>query len=228
MFRRTISNGVDRVVGNCRHPRHQHAEAYATIVLGGAYEQLAYAGRLQIQGGDVVIQPTLDCHGDLIASRDVQLLRLPWRRDPGLGGVYRGIAVDDIVRAARHNPDEASFALAAKLAGRAPRPPAMEDLADLLAGELRCDHSASIGTWARSKGVSREYVTRSFTALYGVAPARYRFELRARAAWLMLTSSKAPLAGIALDLGFADQAHMTRAIKWLTGENPTWWRRRSP
>ncbi len=33
------------------------------------------------------------------------------------------------------------------------------------------------------------------------------------------------LASIAQDLGFADQAHMTRAVKWLTGRTPAAWRR---
>jgi AraC-like DNA-binding protein len=38
------------------------------------------------------------------------------------------------------------------------------------------------------------------------------------------SDSKEPLAKIATDLDFADQAHMTRSVKQLTGTAPQAWR----
>jgi hypothetical protein len=54
------------------------------------YEQLAYAGRLRLECGDVLLQPTFDCHADRMLSQGLVILRLPWRRECGFGGVYRG------------------------------------------------------------------------------------------------------------------------------------------
>jgi AraC-like DNA-binding protein len=228
MLRRSIVNGVDYVSGRRRLPRHQHAEAYATIVLAGVYEQRAYAGRLRIEAGDVVIQPTFDCHNDHIYSEGVELVRLPWARDTTVGGVHRGVAIDDIVRECRLDVQSGASALAQALQGNRPLPPVMTNWADALAAALREDPTLRIGRWADTAGVSREYVTRCFGAAYGVTPARFRVEIRARAAWLKLTSCNAPLSAIAWDHGFADQSHMARAIKWLTGEPPNRWRKGSP
>jgi len=50
----------------------------------------------------------------------------------------------------------------------------------------------------------------------------------ARAAWGRIAETRAPLADIAYDLGFADQAHMTRAVRWLTGAAPAAWRAPAP
>ena len=41
----------------------------------------------------------------------------------------------------------------------------------------------------------------------------------------MLAGLSECLAAIAQDLGFSDQPHMTRAVKWLTGRTPDVWRR---
>jgi AraC-like DNA-binding protein len=61
--------------------------------------------------------------------------------------------------------------------------------------------------------------------MYGVNSAQYRSEARARQAWRRIVSSDAPLAHIAVDCGFADQAHMTRSVGQLTGRSPAAWRR---
>jgi transcriptional regulator GlxA family with amidase domain len=45
-----------------------------------------------------------------------------------------------------------------------------------------------------------------------------------RAQGLMLKSN-APLAQIAIDCGFADQAHLSRLFLQFTGESPGSWRR---
>jgi AraC-like DNA-binding protein len=225
MFRRTIAHGVDYVSGRGKRPRHQHTEAYATIVLGGAYEQNAYAGRLTVEAGDIVIQPTFDCHNDHIFSEGVEVIRLPWKREASVGGVHRGVAIDDIVREARSDVRSAAESLADALGDRKPLAPAMVNWADALAAALREDPALRIGLWAAAAGISREYATRCFRATYEVTPVRFRGEFRAREAWLKLTASNAPLTAVALDHGFADQAHMSRVVKWLTGASPTWWRR---
>lgn len=207
-------------------PRHRHLEAYATIVLDGAYDQFAYAGHLRVEAGAVLVQPTLDSHADAMLSAGVRLLRLPWRREAGFGGVYRVPGLDLIVRVADRDVREAAGLLAEAVDRTAPRPGVIADCADLLAQALRDRPGLSIGGWARAHGLVRETVSRRFLRAYGVTPSRFRAELRGREAWLRATGSRQPLACIAAELGFADQAHMTRAIGRMTGDSPAAWRRR--
>jgi AraC-like DNA-binding protein len=222
--RRTIKSGVDRIVRSHGMPRHQHAEAYATVVLEGAYEQLAYAGRLRVGAGDVLVQPTFDCHADRMTSQSVRLIRLPWPRDVSRGGVYRDVKIDAVVKAAQRDVYEAAALLAEALADRTPSDSAFDDWPDLLARDLAEDPDRRITLWALDQGVPRESLTRAFGAAYETTPAQFRLELRAREAWARATDTDAPLAAIAYELGFSDQSHMTRAVKWLTGTTPAAWR----
>jgi len=57
-------------------------------------------------------------------------------------------------------------------------------------------------------------------AVFGISPAAFRARTRARQAWNVIAASEEPLAAIAADLGFADQSHMTRSVKQLTGMAP--------
>jgi AraC-like DNA-binding protein len=221
---RTVQYGMQKIAGGQHMPRHQHAASYVTVVVEGAYEQVGYAGRLRVREGDVLVQPTLDCHSDTMLSRGLVLMRLPWRHDPGWGGAWRGLDVDEIRRVGTRDPAAAGALVAAQLRGRAPMAPVAEHWVDDLAARLRADPCLRIAQWAESEGRSREAAARAFGARYGVAPARLRTELRARAAWLRIVGSREPLSAIAFDLGFADQSHMSRAVRWLTGASPGRWR----
>ena len=67
---------------------------------------------------------------------------------------------------------------------------------------------------------SRETVSRPFTQAWGIDARRYRSELRARKAWLQITTTTESLANIAMATAFADQAHMTREVSRLSGLTP--------
>ena len=201
-------------------PRHRHLEAYATVVLGGRYEQAGYSGRWTLSEGDVLIQPTLDCHADRMLSRGLWLQRLPWRLEEGLGGAYRVQGLDTIVRAARESPAEAGALLAAALPGGEALRPQQDRAGDLLAAAIAADTNRRIGELAEALGLVRETATRSFGRSFDVSPARFAAELRTRAAWLRITGSRSPLGQVAADSGFADQAHMTRAIRAFAAQTP--------
>lgn len=218
--------GIERLPPGYTPPRHQHCDAYATVLVSGAYEQCSYAGRMRIRAGSALIQPTLDYHADRMLSSGLTVLRLPWPREESYGGLYADCDVDWLVRLAERDVMEAAAALQEFVAGRSATPPLIEDPADLLVGALR-EPRIAIADWARDAGRARETVSRGFGRLYGVAPSRFRAELRARAAWLRITGGSDPLAVIANDCGFADQAHMTRAIRQFTGAMPTAWRYQS-
>ena len=69
-----------------------------------------------------------------------------------------------------------------------------------------------------------EHLSRGFGRVFGVTPQRFRLETRARAALADL-SGPATLAEVAALHGFADQAHMTRSVRDLTGATPGAWKR---
>jgi AraC-like DNA-binding protein len=122
-----------------------------------------------------------------------------------------------------------------EVAGREPAPPGREpaptgevDWPDLLAFDIRHRRVTHLSEWAASMGLALETVSRGFARLYGVGPARFRGEWRARQAWLQIVGTRDALIRIAAVAGFADQAHMTRSIVELTGAPPSFWRRRRP
>ncbi len=224
---REIRFGPDRIADRQDRPRHCHRNAYATVVLAGVFEQTSYTGRHRVAAGDVLIQPTMDCHADRMLSAGIELLRLPWRFDPGNGGIYRGCDIDEISRLARTSCDEAAMNLGTQIELMAPSAPLSDNWADLFVQTLLTNPQLRIQELADRHGHSREWACRSVQSVYGVSPVQLRSEVRARAAWRGSIACEDALASVALDLGYADQPHMTRCVRWLTGATPAEWRRRS-
>ncbi|MFI1989759.1 helix-turn-helix domain-containing protein [Actinoplanes sp. NPDC020271] len=106
--------------------------------------------------------------------------------------------------------------------------PVVESVREL----LHTDPSADLSALAASAGWSPWHLSRSFHQVTGCTLSTYRRRLRVRAAVDELTAGdRAGLAVIAARTGFADQAHMTRAIRAETGSPPAALRRlltRSP
>jgi transcriptional regulator GlxA family with amidase domain len=73
-------------------------------------------------------------------------------------------------------------------------------------------------------GLAAETLSRGFRAAFGVTPARFRGEVRTRRAMEMILQTDASLAEIAIDCGYSDQPHLTRAVVALTGKPPGQWR----
>jgi AraC-like DNA-binding protein len=219
--RRSVCFGPERMAFNKEMPRHQHVHAYATVVLAGGFAQFSYAGRLKLEAGDVLINPTLDCHSNRMHSRGgVTLIRLPWRHDATFGGVYRNLFIDSIERVAGRDSAQATGLLEEQLAGKVRTSFPPQDLPDQLAIDLAANPRLRIAPWAANHGVTREWAWRSFCRSFGIAPLQFRSEMNARAALLALVGSNEPLCKVAADCGFSDQSHMTRAIRSLIGMPP--------
>jgi AraC-like DNA-binding protein len=224
-FFRRVTPGIETLRSSFSLPRHRHLHAYATVVLSGSFEESGYVGRLRATAGDVLIHPALDCHANRMISAGVKLIRLEWPGAETTGGLYRLHDVDAIARAAERDVAQASLLLQEALRKRHPLPPGTRnDWPDLLAGVLARDASTEIGSWAGAQGLAPETVSRGFAAAYGIAPAAFRAELRARSAWLRITRGSGALCDIAAETGFADQAHMTRWVHRVTGAPPVCWR----
>jgi AraC-like DNA-binding protein len=220
-----IVNGRQTWHANASVPRHRHEHAYAAIVLAGSYEESGSGGRHRVGPADVLLHGAFDAHLDRIGGGGAVILNLALP-----GAAVRGTGAgrirdpDVLVRLAAADPEAAQFELFAQFsdAARTPR-----DWPDLLAADLLDDPALRLGAWARSHGLATETLSRGFRRLYGVTPAAFRAEVRARRAFEGITRSDIPLAALAAGSGHADQSHMTRAVKALTGASPRHWRRRS-
>jgi AraC-like DNA-binding protein len=141
------------------------------------------------------------------------------RKWPGLG---RLPDPDLLIRLAARDLREAQYLLVEQ--STAISDPA-DDPADRLADALSDDPSTAIGAWAEANDFSREWLSRRFRRVYGIDAAVFRLEARSRAAWRLIVGTDEPLAEVAVSAGFADQAHMSRAVARLTGRSPGSWRR---
>ncbi len=74
-------------------------------------------------------------------------------------------------------------------------------------------------------GASPYRLSRAFTQELGVSLTRYRSRVRIGRAMDRLENGETGLAALAADLGFADQAHLTRTVREQLGHTPTALRR---
>ena len=198
--------------------RHRHREGYMTLVLAGGYAEAGDSGRFRVEAGDVLVHLAFEAHRDAFAGRSADVLNLPLVEGLPDGAALRVDDADAVAKLA-----ERDRAAAARLVARLARPRGgEEDWPDLLAAALLRPDPIRLGGWARRHGLSPEAVSRGFQQAFGTTPIRYRAEARARLALRRIAEGS--LAGLAAELGFADQAHMTRAVVSLSGAAPAQWR----
>lgn len=204
--------------------RHVHKEGYAALLLEGGYEEAGDRGRFRVKAGDVVFHEPFEAHLDRFPeSRAVVLnLRLPDRLRV-TAGIARVKDVDAVARAAEKNCEEAVelICCSAMVEERV----RAVDWPDALAAALLRNPSLRLSRWGQENGIAPWAVSRGFFLVFGISPEAFRARVRARRAFHAIRNTPASLSGIAAELGFADQAHMTRSVKQLTGIVPQAWRR---
>jgi len=202
-----------------RLARHRHDDGFAAVVLSGGYVEAGDTGRHRVTAGDVILHRAFESHLDEIDRRGAQVLVLPLPF--GLGATTRGRVADpdQMTRLAAVDAQAAAEALAEGFEPMAARP-SEEDWPDLLARRLLADPGLSISLWAQTEGLHPGSVSRGFQQQFGVTAAAFRATARAHRALAALDDAAVSLAQVADDCGFADQAHMTRAILRMTGSTP--------
>jgi len=75
-------------------------------------------------------------------------------------------------------------------------------------------------------GLSTSYFSRAFKQTIGMPPHRYVMIRRLAAAAELVKKTDRPLTELAIEVGFSDQSHFTRAFTQMTGETPGALRRR--
>jgi AraC-like DNA-binding protein len=202
--------------------RHVHKRAYAALVLSGCYEEAGDSGRHRVQAGDVVLHQPFEAHLDRVPKSGAVVLNVPlpdqFAFQSGVGKVNDPDAIIRLLEMG-DSGTAAQLLLTTKISETGFR-----DLPDELAASLAQNASINLSCWSEAKGISPWHLSRCFTKAFGVSPSAFRARARTHQAWRAIRTVDTPLSATAAHYGFADQAHMTRSVKKLTGNCPSSWR----
>ena len=202
--------------GGSRLPRHRHLGAYAAVVLSGDFVEAGDRGRHRLAAGRVVFHRAFEAHRDEFGRNGAVVLDLPLSRCPAFTTGELD-ALDDVVRLAGRDPDAAAQLLLEEVR---PAEAELADWPDALARAFASEPETSLTSWADRNGLTPQAVSRGFRQTYGTTAKRFRAEHRAQRAVHALPDWTGTLAGLAAEVGFVDQAHLTRAVVSLTGCPP--------
>ncbi len=89
----------------------------------------------------------------------------------------------------------------------------------------RSDCRLTIAEMAATVGLSESWFATVFKQTTGKTPLQWQLAKRIGLAKKLLSESDLSIAAIAAQLGFSDQAHLTKAFGQITGDTPAAWRR---
>ncbi|SCX08604.1 MULTISPECIES: helix-turn-helix domain-containing protein [Agrobacterium] len=89
----------------------------------------------------------------------------------------------------------------------------------------RADYRMTVGEMAETVGLSESWFANVFKQTTGTTPLQWQLGKRIGIAQSMLAESDLSVAAIAAQLGFSDQAHLTKTFRQVAGETPAAWRR---
>jgi AraC-like DNA-binding protein len=196
-------------------PRHRHREAFAAVVLAGDYVEAGDSGRHRVTAGDVIFHAAYEHHLDRFGSSRAEVLLLP------IAQLWDGPVIatledpDAIVRLAERSTSQAVETMLATMIERVPD---ADDWPDLLAAALIRTPDLKLAEWSADHQLHQGSLARGFRQQFGVTPAEFRIIARTRKAMRRLPGLALSVA--AIESGFADQAHMSRAVKRVTGLSP--------
>ena len=200
--------------------RHTHREAFAAVVLRGGYVEAGDRGRINVGPGDVVLHGPYESHQDHMTASGAAVLILPWPEEKCWSPLGTVPDPDKLVRLAERDIKGATRMLADEVSIRQLPP---MDWPDILARDLRVNPEVELRKWAETMGIRPETVSRGFRRAFGVSPQSFRAKVRLLQALPRIRRGE-KLAQVATECGFADQAHLSRHFRMLTGGTPHAWR----
>lgn len=151
---------------------------------------------------------------DALAHLVVSELRTPSRH-----GVYTENLIGSIATGLLDIPqDDGSGFSAGGLT-----PAAMRRLTALV--ETAGNRRVTVAEMAEAAGLSKSWFATAFKQSTGTTPLQWQLCLRIEKAQEMLLHSPVSVADVADELGFSDQAHLTKAFRQIAGQTPAAWRR---
>lgn len=231
---------LSRHAGGQALPAHIHESAYVCLVLSGGFRESGGRGEAERLAGEVIVHPGGERHADAFGPDgalclnlhlgDEEAQPLARRAEPGLAVAIQALAAET----ARGEAGDrlAAEALVAEIVHRLGRPEAQPADADCVDRVLRALDEAPARAWtlaalAEIAGRHPTHLARVFRRRTGVTLGAWRRRRRLTALTLDLRFGRAPLSELALDHGYADQAHMTREFRAFAGASPAAWRRQA-
>jgi AraC family transcriptional regulator len=224
-------------------PTHAHEYACVVVALEGAFHERFDASTRDVEPGTVVVRPAGEPHSDRFGAAGGRCLNVEvppsWLArvaDAPRSAAYSGPAFAMVGRrlhAELLDGDDLSalsieslllrlFVDGSRERRRSGAPPWLARVRD----RLRDDPAArvTLGELAASAGVHAVHLASAFRRFYGATVAGYVRQLRVELACRALAATSAPLAEVALVAGFADQSHLGRVFKRVTGMTPAAYR----
>ena len=231
-----------------RLPAHAHESAYLCLALAGGFRERSGSTEELVAPGAAVLHLAGERHADRFGPAPSLCLNVAfpagapaldgaWTRAPGRARYAPPAVAGALVRRAAHELDERDDASALALEGLALELLALfarDERRDerrapaWLAGaveRLRADPPVALAELAHDAGVHRASLVRAFRRFHRASPGELRRRFRVERACAALRSSDAPLAEVAARCGFADQSHLTRALRAALGLTPAAYRR---
>jgi AraC family transcriptional regulator len=230
--------------------RHEHEVPTIYLVLRGSHVEQAAGSSAECAAGSIVFSPQGASHADAYgtAGGEAFLIELPPRvietaREAGARvdaprHLPLGPATPLMHRLydeAAHQDDVGPFAFEALLlhilatlhrsasGGRRAIPRWLVRARELM--HDRFNQSLSLSEVAAAAEVHPVHLSTMFHRVYGVTFGAYLRQLRVGEARRALMATDKAIAEIALDCGFSDQSHLSRAFRQATGMSPARYRR---
>ena len=212
-------------------PPHSHPDTNIAVVLAGGWIDGNDAPYRECLAPSVVVEPAGELHSNRFGPVETAVLSLSVQAE------RLGSAVGDVTRRFLHVRDPYIEVLARRTADELERPDDVTPLAvEAAALELVARLARSAGlerrpAWlgkahavlhdrfadplsldeiADAVGIEPERLARGFRRAYGEPLAAYVRRIRVNAAARLLATTDDPISQVASEVGFADQAHMTR------------------
>ena len=200
-----------------RFARHHHLKPYAALLVDGCCDEAGDRGRFRASPGDVLVHLAFEAHQDRIGPAGARIINVALDGG-GMDAAFGHVRdPDSVVRAHERDPLAASEILREQFT---PHAQCADDWPDLLADHLRQAEPIPLEQWAALHGLNPSSLSRGFKLAYGVTPKRYRFEQMVSRAARTIRYTGDGLSMVAAATGFADQAHMTRAMAGMFGFSP--------
>jgi len=216
---------------------HRHGSSFVTLVLGGAYVEVCDMVPALCRSGSIVVHDAAEEHADRFAS-DTRCLNVELPYDSGVAGSRGSLALDlaplqnavgEVVQSFYGDGRELGAAVVRlhdALLRRSnealpERPPWLRSVIDGFPWE----EAIPLREAAAIAGLHETHFSRAFRRHVGMTANAYRARARIRLASKMLLTTMAPIARIALNAGFSDQSHLTRAFSRSLGLSPAGYRR---
>jgi AraC family transcriptional regulator len=214
-----------------RLPKHIHERTVVAVPIEGSFDVMFDRHRHAVQPGTVLTEPATERHGNAFVKTGARVLVIepapetheilaPCHALLDRAGAFPAgpVAMEGLVF-------ELLAAAARQFAARSDdrRPPTwLRTARELIHSEFR--RNVRVSYVAHVVGVHPMRLTRAFRTFYGTSPGSYVRRLRLEWSLEQLACSEEPLNRVALQAGYADQSHLTRAVKRSTGHTPAEYR----